>query len=95
MPRVDSLRKTVKDTRPESKHATSLRNKTKKDSNEYNNPEFWENYNINNDGNIIESKAFDFGEASARFEKFKNQPQSKGGKRKSRKQRNKSRKQKR
>jgi hypothetical protein len=98
MSRVDLLRNTIKKSRniDSSTFATSLRNKTKTDIDVYNNPEFWENHDINNDGEIKKSKAFDFIEASARFEKFKNQSQqSKGGKRKSRKQRNKSRKQKR
>lgn len=97
MPRVKDLRSTVNQSRKaeESKLAKSLQNKMKYDNDIYNNLEFWENNDITEEGKIIKSDAYDFGEASERFQKYKNQQKSKGGKRKTRKQRNKSRKQKR
>ena len=94
---VNKLKSKVRESRKaeESKFSRSLQNKIRYDNDIYNNIEFWENNDINEDGKFIEKKAYDWGEASERFQKYKNQSQSKGGKRKSRKQRNKSRKQKR
>jgi hypothetical protein len=97
MPRVDSLRNTIKKSRntDSSTFATSLRNKTKTDNDIYNNIKFWEDNLYNTETGSFE-KNHDPNDAYRRYYDFMDQQKkSKGGKRKSRKQRNKSRKQKR